>query len=161
MAIGKAGKQLLLGWLVVAFSMPAVLGIEALLRRVILPPDFELVRRLLQPYLTPVVWGLVPVCLLSTWAAFSTYRRLRRKARHAGTPTEAAWKRFEGMMIATSVAQIPGLVAAFASMAGAALAAVLSVVIASSLGVLAMGVLLAPDLGDAGPAATEPGDDGS
>jgi hypothetical protein len=133
------------GLWVVVVSVPLALGVEALLRRLILPPDFETLRGLWGASLTPWVWGLVPVAVVVDVSAFRLHRHLRARAARTEPALGAdqlAWKRFEALMIAASVAQTPALVAIFGTMLGASLPSVVGVVAVSTAGVLALGAQL-------------------
>jgi hypothetical protein len=69
--------------------------------------------------------------------------QLQRRATSMDAPTvKKRWKKFEGLMVSASVAQIPGFIAAFCFMLGASLVAVLAVVFVSTAGVVVLGVTL-------------------
>ncbi len=131
------------GLVAIAVAVPFALALEALLRVLVFPPELELVRESWGPGITPWVWRLVPVSALVDVGAYVLQLELQRRAR--SMPVDAAqkrWKRFEGLMISASVAQIPGLVAAFCFMLGASLTSVLAVVAVSTAGVVVLGVTL-------------------
>jgi hypothetical protein len=107
-----------------------------------MPPDFDLLREAWGPRVTPWVWRLVPVAVLSDAAAFALQLRLQRHATTLATAKQRRWKRFEGLMISASVAQIPGFLAVAAYLVGADLSAVLAGVGVSTAGVVVLGVTL-------------------
>lgn len=145
MAAVPTARSMRWGWLVVVVSVPLALGLESLLRRLILPPDFDTLRMLWGRSLTPWVWGLLPIAALVDVAAFRLHLHLCAGIAR-GEPTlgaeKTAWQRFEALMIAASVAQAPGLVATFGYMVGASLSSVLAVIAVSTAGVLALGAHL-------------------
>jgi hypothetical protein len=133
---------LLGGLLAAAVAAPMALALESLLRAALLPPDFELLREAWGPRVTPWVWRLVPVAAVSDAAAFALQLHLQKRATTLATARQRRWKRFEGLMISASVAQIPGFLAAVAFLVGADLGAVLACVGISTAGVMVLGVTL-------------------
>jgi hypothetical protein len=127
----------------IVVSLPAALGLETLLRHELLPANFEQMRLLLAPVMTPLAWLCVIVAVPIDVLALLLHRQLwaRAAARHTD-PQEVSWKRFEGLMISASVAQVPGLAAVFLYMMGAGLSPVLWSLCLSTLGVVSIGAFM-------------------
>jgi hypothetical protein len=127
----------------IVVSLPAALGLETFLRHAILPPTFEEMRSLLAPILTPVAWLCAFFAVPIDVAALALHRRLWvRAASRLTDPKDVSWKRFEGLMISASVAQMPGLAAVFLYMMGAGLTPVLWSLCLSTLGVVVIGFFM-------------------
>ena len=124
-------------------SLPAALGLETLVRHAILPPSFEEMRRFLAPVMTPLAWICVCFAVPIDLAAVALHRHLWARAAATHTePKEVSWKRFEGLMISASVAQLPGLVVVFLYMLGAGLSPVLWALCLSTIGVAVIGYFM-------------------
>ncbi|MEE8410540.1 MAG: hypothetical protein V3T05_13120 [Myxococcota bacterium] len=134
----RGSGTLLLGLIGMAASVPAALGLEALLRVTVLPPDFELIRTHLEPTLTPLVWLCVGLAVAANVAAFVLQKHMQRSP----PPPEAAssginqFKQVERLMVTASVAQMPAILAAFAYLMGAAIAPVGWTMLVSTIGVM-------------------------
>lgn len=143
MSEGGASMPLVL---MIALASPAALGVETLLRWLVFPDDFEVLRQFLEPYLTPIAWGLAAITLLAALAIAPLYRasvkqKLARLPADA-TPASraAAWN--GPLLLVSSLPQVPALFATIAFMLGAGLAPVASCMVLSTLGVLVPGVLV-------------------
>lgn len=128
----------------IALTTPAALGLETLARRLLLPAEWEAIRRDLHPTVTPVAWVLLALTVASIPAGFATYRALARRflARAdalGGSAERRATARLEAMFVATSLPQIPAALATLTLTAGSdalpvVLAVALSAVAAAAIG---------------------------
>lgn len=101
-------------------------------------------RQELRPALTPIGWGLLILTLASVPLGLLTLRALTRRFLAKVTATSGGDKRrrearFEAMFVATSVPQLPAILATFALTAGSDALPVLVTMAASTLGVIAIG----------------------
>jgi hypothetical protein len=112
-----------------AVAAPAALGFETLLRWLIFPDDFELVRELLRPTLTIVAWALCAVCAVAAVAGVTVQQRLASRAvaklGPAADADRVARARLGGFLLAASIPQVPAVLATFAFMFGASIVPVL------------------------------------
>ncbi len=113
-----------------AVAAPAALGFETLLRHLLLPAAFELVREALRPVLTPVAWALCGVCALAGVAGLVLQKRIasrsvERLPPERRTPDQVERARVGAFMLAASIPQIPAILATFSFMFGASLVPVL------------------------------------
>lgn len=124
---GTGGRGALI--VLTAVAAPAALGFETLLRWLLFPDDFELVRELLRPTLTVVAWALCGVTVLSAFAGIVAQKRLAARAvaklGPAAPPDRVARARLGGFLLAASIPQVPAVLATFAFMFGASLGPVL------------------------------------
>ncbi len=109
---------------IVAVSTPTALAAEALVRRLLLPPELEEMREWLHPKVAPVGWALVGVAALAVVLAFALHRRLFAAALASKPATlaeaeRAGRARMETMLLTTSVAQVPALLGTVAFTFGA------------------------------------------
>jgi len=128
----------------VAASTPLAMGVEAVIRRLLLPPVFDDVREWLRPSLTPVAWAMGLVALAATGLGCALRRRFydRFAARPEGSLEDRrARAQFESLMIAASVPQIPALLATILAMLGADLTASWAAVGVATCGVLVVWIL--------------------
>lgn len=117
-------SRLVLG--LIAVSTPLALGFETAARRVIMPPDFALLRDFLRPTLEPVAWAL---CVLSVLACLGgvalqhwlVQRLVARLPPGQDGPEARGRKRVEALYLSTSVPQVPALLATFLFTLGAPL----------------------------------------
>jgi hypothetical protein len=128
-------------------ATPLALGMETLVRTQVFPllmgGDFEEVRTVLGPLLTPVAWGLCGVAILANLAGFALYARLVARsiaklpeARRAD-PAERERAALGAFLLAASVPQVPCILSTLTFTFGAPLAPVLVGVTLGSLGVFA------------------------
>ena len=138
------GRTTLLVMTIVA--APLALGFETLLRHLMFPPEFDLIRDMLRSTLTAVAWVLVAVCVLLGFVGLRLQRRSVERARaQAGSmrvpsafsdpgrgspaggapPDLVARARTGGFMLGATIPQIPAILATFAFMFGASLLPVL------------------------------------
>ncbi len=139
----------LLGLLVViALSTPLALALETVLRRWIMPPEFEQIRRWLSPSLAPWAWGTVPAAVVATALGWGLLRVLARRELRQRRPgqTEAqarARAEFEALMLASSAPQVPAIAATVLYMLGAPLRPVVVSMAVATLGVFSLALALA------------------
>jgi len=127
-------------WLTIV-AAPAALGLETGLRLLLFPAEFELVRELLNPYLTVVAWLVALVAGIGAAVGLVVQRRVVRK-RIANLPEEANTLErryqiaFGVFLLATAIPQIPSIVATFCFMFGASIVPVLVAILLTSVGVV-------------------------
>jgi hypothetical protein len=108
---------------IVAVSTPTALAAEALVRRLLLPPELEEMREWLHPKVAPVGWALVAWRRWrSSWprAPSAALRgRAREQPATLAEAERAGRARMETMLLTTSVAQVPALLGTVAFTFGA------------------------------------------
>ncbi|MEM9454457.1 MAG: hypothetical protein AAGF11_09775 [Myxococcota bacterium] len=134
----------------ICLSTPVALGVETVLRRLMMPPEFDAVRAWLSPTLTPWAWATVPVTVAATglgWWLFRTLtrralsRRTLNKRRPELSEHEARAKaQLDAIILASSAPQVPAVAATMLFMMGAALTPVLVAMGTAMLGVLSLGL---------------------
>lgn len=135
---GKRGALVLL----TVIAAPVALAFETLLRKLLFPPEFEEVRALLEPSLTPVGWGLVGVAALLAGGGVPLKRRLGARAlarlpeARRRDPAQVAKAELGAFMLAATVPQIPAIASTMTFMFGASLVPVLVAVGVSTVGVV-------------------------
>jgi hypothetical protein len=128
--------------LLTVVAAPVALASETALRKLLFPPEFEEVRALLEPSLTPVGWALVGVAVVLAVAAVPLRRRLGARAvaklpeARRADPAEVARAQTGAFMLAASVPQLPAIASTMAFMFGASVAPVLVAVAVSTVGVV-------------------------
>jgi hypothetical protein len=126
-----------------------MLGIESLLRWLMVPPEFEEVRIWLRPSITPYVWGLAAAAAVAGPIAFRLQRFLVRRtlARSPFAYGEDGIEdkaRFDALILSTSVVQVPALLATVCYLLGAAPLPVVVVIVVATVGVIVQGLGLRP-----------------
>lgn len=133
---------------VIGLSTPLTLVVETVIRRLVMPPDFEEIRAWLRPQVTPWVWGAVlPATVLMTAFGIWLQRWLFRRELHrlcARLPADQAHAKaqFEALMLSTSAPQLPAVAGTVCFMLGADLLPVLATIGAATAGVLTLGFVL-------------------
>jgi hypothetical protein len=127
MAEEKGGTALILMTVVAA---PIALVLETILRKLLFPPEFDELRLLFEPTLTPVVWGLVVLTALFGAAGIALQARLAARAvrkvpEHARTPARIRKAELGAFMLAASIPQIPAILATLGFMWGSSLTPVI------------------------------------
>ena len=127
----------------IALSTPLALVVESGLRRLMMPPDFDVVRAWLAPTLTPWAWATVPATLVTTCLGWWLYRVLSRRelrARRPGLTEEQARAKaeFEALMLASSAPQVPAVAATMLYMLGADVVPVVVSMLGATLGVVSL-----------------------
>ena len=128
-----------------ALAAPAALGFETLLRGLLFPDDFEILRAYLREPLTLVAWALVGLCVVLALLGSALQRRLgdRATARLPAdrrTPEGEARARLGAFMLAASVPQVPAVLCTVAFMMGASLTPVLVAMAIVTVAVVVQGV---------------------
>lgn len=127
-------------------AAPVALAFETLLRTLLFPPDFELVRLFLEPVMTPIAWLLVAIATTAGIAGVLLQPRLvaRKLARFGGHATSAQRETAlnQVFMLTASIPQIPTIASTFAFMFGASLVPTLVGVAICTISVLAQGLAL-------------------
>lgn len=131
-------------------AAPAALVFESLLRFLLFPEDFERVRVFLEPYLTPVAWGLAAVTLALSFVGYALQRtmsqkRVARIPEPKRTPERIERAKVGAFMLTASIPQIPAILATFAVMFGAAIVPAIAAIVIVTAAVLAIGRLTRPD----------------
>lgn len=132
---------------VVALSTPMAMAVETGMRRLMMPPGFDLVRAWLSPTLTPWAWATVPATLAATglgwWLQRVLVRRELRTPRPGMSEAQARSKaEFEALMLASSAPQVPAVAATMLYMMGAPLLPVVVSMAIAMLGVLSLGLFI-------------------
>ncbi len=132
-------------------AAPVALGFETVLRKLLFPPEFQMVRELFEPALTPVAWVLGVVAAGAALLGVVMQRKMAQK-RIAKSPDredhDARYRHVFGVFLLTSsVPQIPAIFSTFAFMFGASLTPVLVGIGISSIGVVTQ-ALRVPTLAD-------------
>jgi len=133
--------------LFVGGAAPIAFGLEMVLRALLSPASFERARAELRPTLTPVAWVLFALCVPAVVLGWSTNRWLVRRELgrlREPTPTQRARVELEALLLATSIPQLPALLAIVASMFGAEILPVLLTLAVSTAGVVAQGLSTKP-----------------
>jgi len=138
MADKKPSTTLL--WLTIV-AAPAALGLETALRLLLFPPEFELVRELLHPYLTVVAWLVALVAGIGAAVGLLVQRRVVQariaKLPEAANTLERRYQvAFGVFLLATAIPQIPSIIATFCFMFGASIVPVLVAIGLTSVGVV-------------------------
>jgi hypothetical protein len=145
----------------IAASTPAMLGIESLLRWLLLPPEFEEVRIWLGPSITPYVWALAAAAAVAGPVGFRLQRALvnrtlsRLDPAHVDDMSEPR-ARFDALILSTSVVQVPALLATLGYLLGADLLAVVVAIAVATIGVIAQGIALRPSRHGRQPTGSDP-----
>lgn len=132
-------------------AAPAALAFETALRKLLFPADFEEVRSLLEPLLTPVGWLIGGVAAVASLVGLVLQRRMaeKRVARLPERTADACYREVFGVfLLTTAVPQIPAILSTFMFMFGASIVPVLVAVGIASLGVVAQAARI-PSLADA------------
>lgn len=131
--------------LLTVVAAPIALGFETLLRTLLFPADFELVRELLSPVMTACAWALVGVTAVAGVIGIALQQRLADRAVQKlpeahRSPERVVKARLGVFMLAASVPQIPAVLATFAFTFGAELAPVLTTIGVVTIAVVAQAV---------------------
>jgi hypothetical protein len=131
-------------------AAPIALVFESLLRFLLFPDDFERVRTFLEPYLTPVAWGLAIVTLALSFVGYALQKRIstKRVARipePKRTPERIERAKVGAFMLTASIPQIPAIVATFTVMFGASIVPAIVAIVIVTAAVLAIGRLTRAD----------------
>lgn len=137
-------------WLVIV-AAPIALAFETALRLLLFPPEFELVREFLNPYLTPVAWLIALIVGAAALLGLALQRRIVAK-RLSSQPDATGDQRYQlavGVFLLTSsVPQIPSILSTFSFMFGASIVPVLAGIAVCSVGVIAQAIRIPRLIGD-------------
>lgn len=139
----------------VVTAVPVAWAAETGLRAAFFPADFEELRGMLRPVLSDGVRALVVATLVLPWVAHGLMRWLvhrRLRALPSRRPDLRVGVRLVAFLVASSVLQVPGVLATFAGLFGAGLKPVAGVVALSTLGLLGLGWMTLRDCAREGPA---------
>lgn len=131
---------------IVAVSTPLAVVFETLLRRWMMPPEFEEVRAWWEPSVTPWMWPMPPLALLGIPLGFALQRwlvrrNLARLPEHRRTPDVESKAVLDAMLLSTSVPQVPAVIATMGLLVGSKPLPVLLATAVATAGVLVIGVL--------------------
>ena len=133
---------------IVGVSTPLALAAETGLRQIMFPPEFDDVRMWLRPSITPWMWICAPLALVVTPLGYKLQkwlvaRALAKLPEARRTDDERRDCELDALLLSTSVPQFPALFATFGFMFGSALLPVAVAMATATLGVIAVGVLVA------------------
>lgn len=140
----------IIGWraaiLLVASAAPIAYAMETALRALlVMPPEIIWLRGELGPLLTGVAWWLFvasfPVALLGLWVHRAMTRRALARLPPEATPAAAERAEMDVYFLASSVPQIPALLATLTSIGGGSPWPVVATLVVSTIGVVAQGLL--------------------
>lgn len=123
-------------------ATPVAFTVETLLRRFVLPPDFEEVRPFLEPFLTPLGWALVCAGAVAVVGGLFVQRRMAAKAlakippEKRDDPDEQRKAQVGAFLLAASVPQLPSIFASICYTLGASIWPVAAAMVVSTIGVL-------------------------
>lgn len=128
----------------IALSSPLSLAIETGVRTLLFTDDMRALRLMARDALTPVAWAFVPVTAAAAGVGVVVHRAaLRRALAHAATrpddPDAVENARLTALYVATSVPQIPSLLATFLFTAGARFWPVMITLLVAAFGVMLQG----------------------
>ena len=125
-------------------AAPLALGFETLLRALLFPDDFELIRDFLGPTLTWVAWGLAGLAVVGSLLGTSLQRRMAKQRLSALDGEATLAQRFAALsgifLLTTALPQIPSLLATLCFMFGSELMPVLAALTITTAGVVAQAV---------------------
>lgn len=133
---------------VVATSTPLAMLVEAGMRRLTFPPEFDEVRLWLRPAITPWTWiavplGVVAIPLAAAVQRWLVARSLAKLPEARRTEAERVSCEYDAMLLSTSITQLPAVLATVAFMFGAALPPVATAMAIATVGVIALGLWVA------------------
>jgi hypothetical protein len=104
-------------------AAPVALVFESVLRRLLMPPDFETVRSFLSPWMTMIAWILVGISAVAGVTGVVVQRAIvaRRLAKLGAAVTPEATERVRNQvfLVTASIPQLPTILSTFAFMFGA------------------------------------------
>lgn len=144
----RPGRAVL--WLTL-LAAPVALVVETGLRKLIFPAEFEMVRELLNPILTPVAWALGAIAAAAAFGGLLLQRRMTDRRLVKLPATAGSNERYQVVfavfLLTASVPQVPALIATFTYMFGASIVPVLVGVGVCSVGVVSQ-ALRVPSLAE-------------
>lgn len=141
--MAKVSRRVLLP--LIALSSPLSLAVETAIRTLLFTEDMRTLRAMARDALTPVAWGFVPLTVAASLVGVAVHRVALRKALAAaalkvGKPDAEENARLTALYVATSVPQLPALVATFLFTAGAAFVPVMTTLLVAAAGVMLQGI---------------------
>lgn len=132
--------------LLVATAVPLAYAVETALRALlVMPPEIAWLREQLRAPLTRFAWWLFglsfPAALLGLWAQRVMARRMLSRLPPEATPAQAERAEIEAYFLASTVPQIPALLATVTSMGGGSPWPVVATMVVSTIGVVAQGMV--------------------
>ncbi len=129
----------------IALSSPLSLAVETGIRTVMFTDDMRELRLMVRDTLTPIAWGFVPVTVAASVLGVVVHRVALKRALAAaklkvGRPDAEEDARLTALYVATSVPQLPALVATFLFTAGARFVPVMTTLLVAAAGVMLQGV---------------------
>ena len=130
-----------------AVSTPLALAVETGLRMLLFPPEFEELRMLLRPIVTPYLWIATPLAVVFAFVGlrvqkYVVRKRLAKLPEDKRTPDREALAHLDALMLSSSCPQIPALFATFGFMIGSELLPVLVAIGVATAGVCVLGFVL-------------------
>lgn len=138
--MGAPSRRLLLP--LIALTSPLSLGLETGLRTLLFTRDMIDLRAMARPTMTPIAWGAAALTLLAVFVGVGVHRAAFAHAlesRDARDPAAVERARLQALYVASSVPQVPALVATLLFTAGSELAPVAVSLALSAVGVMVMG----------------------
>nr|MBK7070200.1 hypothetical protein [Deltaproteobacteria bacterium] len=128
----------------IALSSPLSLAVETAIRTALFTDEMRELRLMARDTLTPIAWWFVPVTaaasVLGVFVHRAVLRRaLERAARREGDPDAEENARVTALYVASSVPQLPALVATFLFTAGARVEPVMVTLLVAAAGVMLQG----------------------
>ncbi len=128
----------------IALSSPLSLAVETAIRTLLFTDDMKSLRVLLREPLAPVAWAFVPVTVVASLAGVAVHRVALRRTLAAAAlrppkPYAEEHARLTALYIATSVPQLPALLATFLFTAGAPFVPVMTTLLVAAAGVMFQG----------------------
>ena len=128
----------------IALSSPLSLAVETAIRTALFTDDLRALRQMARAALTPVAWGFVPLTVVASIVGVFVHRvALRRTlalaAQKVGRPDAEENARLTALYLATSVPQMPALVATLLFTAGAPFVPVMVTLLVAAAGVMLQG----------------------
>jgi hypothetical protein len=132
---------------IVAISTPLALAVETGLRMLLFPPEFEDLRMLLRPIITPYLWATPVLAVVFAFIGIRVQRvvvhkQLAKLSEDKRTPEAEAKAHFDALMLSSSCPQIPALMATFGFMFGSELLPVCVGIAVATAGVCVLGLVL-------------------
>ncbi len=129
--------------LLVAASTPLALAAETGLRRLMFPPEFDEVRLWLRPQITPWLWLAPITCALAIPLGLFVQRYLVARSLRTATGTLTTAMRasieVDALLLATSVPQVPAILATMGFTLGAAIDPIAAAIAIATLGIMVIG----------------------
>lgn len=128
----------------IALSSPLSLAVETAIRTALFTGEMRELRLMARDALTPVAWGFVPLTLAASALGVLAHRAALRRAmasaaKRPGDPDAVENARITALYVASSVPQLPALVATFLFTAGARVEPVMVTLLVAAAGVMLQG----------------------